>query len=267
MANPEPPMAWRYCGNQIKRWRERAGVTREALAEEASCSYEYVKSMETGRRKPTLHLLQVADGLCGAGGLLIAAREYLVPEKFPSYSQDYMRYEAEAPIISWYEPLLMPGLLQTEETARALFNEHLPPLDDETIDVRVRARLERQHLLDKQTKSFNFVLSEVILRYPVGTEAEHARQLTRLLELGERRNVAIQVLPFKGAHPGLLGPFVLLETPDHGRLAYEEGQTTGVLYSDPEKIRVVTQRHAMILRQALSMEESARFMRKLTEAL
>ncbi|MBT2396084.1 helix-turn-helix transcriptional regulator [Streptomyces sp. ISL-100] len=66
MANPEPPMAWRYCGNQIKRWRERAGVTREALAKEASCSYGYVKAIEAGRRKPTLHLPQVADGYCGA---------------------------------------------------------------------------------------------------------------------------------------------------------------------------------------------------------
>ncbi|WP_255306014.1 helix-turn-helix transcriptional regulator [Streptomyces sp. Wb2n-11] len=267
MTNPEPPMAWRYCGNQIKRWRERAGVTREALAEEASCSYEYVKSMEAGRRKPTLHLLQVADGLCGAGGLLIAAREFLVPEKFLSYSQDFIRYEAEAIVLSSFQPLLIPGLLQTEETVRALLGAHWPPLDDETIDVRVAARLERQLLLEKRTRSFNFVIAEAALNDAVGSAEAHRRQLHHLAEAGEQRNVTIQVLPGGGAHPGLNGPIVLLETPEHEHLAYEEGQTAGVLYSDPEKVCIVTQRHAMILRRALSPEESVRFIGKLAEEL
>ncbi|MET9519401.1 helix-turn-helix transcriptional regulator [Streptomyces sp. NPDC002994] len=260
-------MAWRYCGDQIKRWREQAGVTREALAKEASCSYEYVKSMEAGRRKPTSHLLQVADALCGAGGLLVGAREFLVPDKFPSFSQDFIRYEAEAIVLSWFEPLLIPGLLQTEETARALLNAHWPPLDDETIDIRVAARLDRQRLLERRTRFFSFVIAETALRHPIDSAASHRRQLQRLLDVGEQRNLSIQVLPIGGAHPGLNGPIVLLETADHEHLAYEEGQATGVLYSDPEKVGVMTQRHAMILRMALSPEESARFIAKLAEEL
>jgi ribosome-binding protein aMBF1 (putative translation factor) len=66
---------WRYCGGQVKLWREEAGVSRQALAEEAGCDYEYVKSMECGRRRPTLRLLQVADQMCGARGKLVAAHE------------------------------------------------------------------------------------------------------------------------------------------------------------------------------------------------
>ena len=70
-----------------------------------------------------------------------------------------------------------------------------------------------------------------------------------------------------GYHPGLLGPFVLLETPDHEHLGYEEGQTTGVLYGDAVKISILRQRHEMILRQALSPDESARFISELAEDL
>ncbi|MEV6315838.1 helix-turn-helix transcriptional regulator [Streptomyces sp. NPDC051776] len=80
----QPPMAWRYCGNQLKLWRTKAGVTREKLGEEAGYTYEAVKSREQGRRRPTPRLLQVADEMCGAQGLLNAAQEYLKPERFPA---------------------------------------------------------------------------------------------------------------------------------------------------------------------------------------
>ncbi|MET8011410.1 helix-turn-helix transcriptional regulator [Streptomyces sp. NPDC005271] len=263
----QPPMSWRYCGNQLKLWRTQAGVSREELAKEANYEYESIKSMEQGRRKPTLRVLEVADQMFGARGLLVAATEYLKPEKFPSYSLDYIRYEAEAIVLNWYEALVIPGLLQDAEYARELIGEHCPPLDDETIEARVAARLERQALLEKQTRALTFLIGEAALRFPIGGTDVHARQLRHLLEVGARRNVTVQAVPFGGAHPGLQGPFVLLETADHEHLAYEEGQTTGVLYADPAKVSVVTQRHAMILRQALSPEESARFIRNLAEEL
>jgi hypothetical protein len=91
------------------------------------------------------------------------------------------------------------------------------------------------------------------------------RQLRHLLAVSQQRNVTVQVLPIVGAHPGLNGPLVLLETPEHEHLGYEEGQTNGVLYSDPNRVSIATQRHAMILRQALSLSESARFIVKVAE--
>ncbi|MGW0549270.1 helix-turn-helix domain-containing protein [Streptomyces altiplanensis] len=269
MTNPEPPMAWRYCGNQIKRWRERAGVTREALAEEASCSYEYVKSMEAGRRKPTLHLLQVADGLCGAGGLLIAAREFLVPEKFPARSQEYFQYEDEARSLWSYEPLLIPGLLQTEATARALLMAHRPPLDDETMEARIQGRLGRQRLLTRKPPvECSFVLYEAVLRCPLGGTAAYKEQLSYLLEVGSLRHVSVQVLPFSaGANPGLNGPIVLLETGEHARLALLEGQSLSRLTADLNEVGTAMQRHGMIRMEALGTEESARFIQRMADEL
>ncbi|MGW7441898.1 Scr1 family TA system antitoxin-like transcriptional regulator [Kitasatospora sp. NPDC054795] len=119
-----PPMSWKYCGNQIKLWRTRAGVSREDLASEAGYGIESLRSMEAGRRKPSMHLLQVADDMCDAKGILAAGAQFLKPEKYPSSAEDYMKYEAEAVALNWYENHFFPGLLQTEETVRALLDSH-----------------------------------------------------------------------------------------------------------------------------------------------
>ncbi|MFJ6381590.1 helix-turn-helix transcriptional regulator [Kitasatospora sp. NPDC092039] len=98
-----PPMSWRYCGNQIKLWRTHAGVSREDLAAEAGYSIESLRSMEAGRRRPSVHLLQVADDMCGAKGILAAGEQYLKPEKYPHFAEDFMRYEVVAIVHSSYE--------------------------------------------------------------------------------------------------------------------------------------------------------------------
>ncbi|MFV8129988.1 helix-turn-helix domain-containing protein [Streptomyces syringium] len=263
----QPPTAWRYCGNQIKLWRTQAGISREELGREAGYEYESVKSMEQGRRRPAVRLLEVADEMCGARGLLLAARDYLQPEKVLSYIHDFMRYEAEAIAIYSYQPLLIPGLLQTEETMRALFNAHWPPVDDKTLEQRVAERLARQSLLGIQTKAFGFVIGEAALRNTLGDREAHRRQLHHLLAVDEQRNVAINVLPTEGAHPGLSGSLVLLETPEHERLVHEEGQSTGALYADPERVSTLTKVHAVIAGRALGHHESARFIKKVAEEL
>lgn len=265
----QPPMAWRYCGNQIKLWRTQAGIAREELGKEAGYEYESVKSMEQGRRKPQLRLLEVADQMCGARGLLLAAQDYLKPDKFPARMQEFLQAEAEAISVHSYQTLLIPGLLQTEDYARALIGNRCPPLDDETIEERVAGRLERQEGLRLRPAAlFSFVIYEAALRTMVGGAEVMKRQLHQLLEFSELRNVSIQVLPADGGvNPGLGGPLVLLETAEHERYAYVEGQETGALHTAPEKISLLSQRHGMIRMQALSLEESARFISKVAEEL
>ncbi|MGW1723254.1 Scr1 family TA system antitoxin-like transcriptional regulator [Streptomyces sp. NPDC002306] len=217
MASGESQQAqqnWRYCGGQVRLWREEAGVARQALAAEAGYDIEYVKSMECGRRRPTLRLLQVADQLCGARGKLVAAHEYLKPEPYPARSQEYMAIEAEAIAVHDYSLALIPGLLQTKEYAHALIGESCPPLDDETVEERVRARLARQEALARRTKTvYGFVIYEAALRTEVGGRAVMRRQLLHLLKVGARRNVSVQVLCFgKGGGLALNGSFILMET-------------------------------------------------------
>ncbi|MEV6792556.1 DUF5753 domain-containing protein [Streptomyces sp. NPDC051320] len=200
---------------------------------------------------------------------LVAAQEFLRPEKFPSYSQEYAEAEAKAVALHSYQPLFVPGQLQTEAYARALLNANCPPLDDETVEARVAARLQRQERLHrKQTVLFGFVVYEAALREPVGGRDEMRAQLQHLLELRHLRNVSIQVLPVgQGAHTGLNGPLVLIETDEHEHFAYEEGQSTGILHSASDKVGLLIQRHGMIRMQALGVEQSAQFIGKLAEEL
>ncbi|MFI2237063.1 helix-turn-helix domain-containing protein [Streptomyces chrestomyceticus] len=266
--NAQPPMAWRYCGNQIKLWRGQAEVSREELAAEVGYSAEYVKSMEQGRRKPTVHLLRVADQLCGSRGLLTAAEEYLNPDKCTSYSADYMLYELDAVALYFYQASLVPGLLQTETYARNLLKGCWPPLSEETIERRVSSRLERQALLNEVTRSFSFVISERVLHLAYGGGEVHKAQMAHLLKAGERRNVAIQVLLDRDmVNAGMNGPFILLETEQHEHLVYVEVPLSGLIYAEPEKVRVMRQRYDKLLQQALCPRESTQFIEKVVENL
>lgn len=245
--------AWRYCGNQIKLWRTDAGVSREELAKEAGYEYETVKSMEQGRRRPSLRLLQVADDMCGAHGKLLAARDYLKPQPYPPRADEFMALEAEAIVLNWYESLLIPGLLQTEDYARALMKETCPPTDDETLEERVSARLRRQEALQARPRVvFSFVIHELALRTRVGGRQTMAPQLRHLLKAGETRNVSIQVLPTgRCSGVALIGGMVLLETAEHDHYAYVEAQRTSALYADVEKVSELTHRQGMIRSHAL----------------
>jgi transcriptional regulator with XRE-family HTH domain len=265
----QPPMAWRYCGNQVKLWRTRAGVSREQLADEAGYGAETIKSMEQGRRRATVHVLTIADEMCGANGLLLAARDYLKPEKFPARTHEYMDAESAAISINSYQLGLIPGLLQTEEYARTLISESCPPLDDETIDERVAARMQRQEKLTRKPYArFGFVIYEAALRTLVGGPGVMKPQLRHLREVGGLRNVSIQVLRADGGTTlGLTGSVVLLETGEHEHYAYVEGPETSALYSDAETIHHLTQHHGMIQAQALNTEDSARLIAEVEEQL
>ncbi|MEU2107559.1 Scr1 family TA system antitoxin-like transcriptional regulator [Streptomyces sp. NPDC019507] len=102
----------------------------------------------------------------------------------------------------------------------------------------------------------------------VGGREPMKRQFQRLLEAAELRNVSVQALPM-GRCSGLApaGSLVLPETPDHERFAFAEGQTTSALHAQPAKISELSQRHDMIRRHALCVEDSAEFIRKVADAL
>ncbi|MFE6481991.1 helix-turn-helix domain-containing protein [Streptomyces sp. NPDC057757] len=263
----QSPTAWKYCGNQFKMWRQEAGVSRERVGDETNYSPDTITAFERGVRRPTARLLAVGDELFGARGKLKAAAQYLEPERFPPRAQEFMGLEAEAIALQGYETFRIPGLLQTPAYVRALFNAHYPPLDDETVERRVGARLERQQMLtSRPTTYFGFVLGEIALRCPVGGPVVMREQCERLLEIGALRNVDIQVMPTaRGAHAGINGPMVLLESPDHEHYAYEEGQVRSVLHADSEAVSTLTQRFGMIRMQALNAEESARLIREVAD--
>ncbi|WP_019434046.1 DUF5753 domain-containing protein [Streptomyces sp. AA0539] len=259
------PASYRYFGSQFQLWRQNAQVRRETIAEAANYSVDTVKSVEQGRRRVPYRLAEIADEMFGARGMLLAGLSHLKREPFPARARDFIGYEGEATALSAYAATLIPGQLQTEATIRALLHAHRPSLDDETIEERVAARLERQSLLTRRPLvECSFVLYEAALRCPVGGRAVHRDQLRRLVEVAGFRNVSLQVLPFEyGEHSGLNGPLVLLETRDHETFAFNEGQTQSHLTADPNEVSVVAQRYGMIRMQALNAEESVRFIERM----
>ncbi|MEU5041538.1 helix-turn-helix domain-containing protein [Streptomyces griseorubiginosus] len=242
----------------MKRWRIKANVTREELAAASNYSPDTIKSMEQGVRMPTPRVLDVADELCRAEGLLSAAKEYLQRERFPARAQDFMEREKEAISLWSYEAMYIPGLLQTQGYARALIESHVPTLDEETVEQRTAARMDRQSIVSgpKPPVGLSFVLYEAVLRVP----QVDAEQLRHLLEASSLRNVVLQVLPFERAIPAaFMGPMVLLETRDHERFAFSEGPFASDLSADPNVVNRVSERLSMIRTQALSTAESACF--------
>jgi hypothetical protein len=256
-------------GEQVDLYLKENGVSRDQLAEESRYSSETVRSMIYGRRCCTLHLLRVADRLCRANGKLIAQAKYLSPQPYAAYATGLTEAEKEAIAIHSYGLALIPGLLQTEEYARALMCEHCPPLDDETMEQRLAARMARCEILSrKPLVDCVFVIHEAALRARTGGSGVMKRQLLHLLEMGKLRHVTILVLPFTNAtEPALLGPMVLLETRDHEHLAYEEGQHSGYLFREANIVSKFERRYGMIRSQALSAEESAKFIEELAEKL
>ncbi|WKK25827.1 helix-turn-helix transcriptional regulator [Streptomyces olivoreticuli] len=263
----QPPMAWRYCGNQMKLWRTEAGVSREELAAEAGYGPETIKSMEQGRRRPTLRVLEIADDMCGAQGKLKAAYVYLQPDKAPARVQAFLDAEASAVVQHSYQPLLIPGLLQTEEYARALMSSQCPRVDRELIEQRVAIRLQRQRMLtEKPTALFTFVIYEAALRTPVGGPEAMRRQLHHLVEVGQLPGVSIHALLMsQGSHGWLNGPMLLLETAEHERYAYTESQGVSSLQAEVEVVSAYAQRYGMLQAQSLSAEDSAAYFRKLMQ--
>ncbi|MGW2384589.1 DUF5753 domain-containing protein [Streptomyces lincolnensis] len=155
--------------------------------------------------------------------------------------------------------------MQTKAYARALIDNRIPPLDEETVEERIAARMERQAILTQQrpTVGLSFVIYEAALRSPQVDD----EQLRRLLEASRMRNVVVQVLPFERAVPAALtGPMVLLETRDHERFAFAEGPLASEMYADPGAVSRVTERLSMIRTQALAPGESARFIERMVDS-
>jgi transcriptional regulator with XRE-family HTH domain len=250
----------KYFGSQMKLFRGRAGLTRAELGARVGYSEATVASVEQGRRIPQQEFIDQADEALGAGGILRAGAPFLVQARYPAWFQDFALLEADAVSLYSYENQVMPGILQTEQYARAVFATNCPPLEDDELERRVEARLDRQRLLTRKPVAvLGFVIEEVVVRRPLGGRAVLNGQLSRLLELAGRRNVSVQVMPsLREAHGGLSGPMVLLDTPERRNLAYVEGQSGSFLVSERDEVGTLAQRYGIIRAQALNPEESLR---------
>lgn len=256
-------------GKQIKYLRERAGLTQAELGERIGYCKDQVASVERGRRPPKPPFIDGAERVLEAGGLLAAVRDDVERARLPARFRDFALWEKDAESIYAYEPLLVPGLLQSEGYARALVSGHCPPLSDETVDDLVAARLARQVIFENRPDLvLGFVIEEAVLRRPVGGPRVMKDQLLGVLERAQLRNVSVQVMPTqRWRHNGFLGPITLLETEDGQAVAHTESQGVSSIVTERKSVRTYAQRHGIIRMQALNTEESTRLIEQLAGEL
>ncbi|NBM19086.1 helix-turn-helix transcriptional regulator [Streptomyces sp. GC420] len=235
-------------GSQLRRLRESRGITREAAGYSIRASESKISRMELGR--VSFKARDVEDLLTLYGvteeaersSLLSLAKEanlagwwHSYGDVLPSWFQTYVGLEGAASVIRIYEVQFVHGLLQTEGYAHAVVRRGMPGASRAEIDKRVALRLERQKVLvSERAPQFHAVLDEAALRRPYGDREVMRGQLEHLIEISERPNVTLQVMPFSfGGHAGESGAFTMLRFPesDLSDIVYLE-QLTGALYLD-----------------------------------
>lgn len=258
-------------GEQIKVLRIRAGLTQRELGRLVGYTESQISSIERGVRVPQPDFLEKADKLLNAGGLLLAVKKSIenaqtkARVRHPGWFRDFARAEAESSVLHEYSTQAVPGLLQTEEYARALFTQRRPLLDEATIEKRVADRLARQQIFERwPPPTFSFVLEEALLHRPIGGPDVQANQLRQLLRIGQLRPVELQVMPTDREEcPGVDGPFTLLTPKGQRQVAYTEVQGYSRLITDPQEVGVFAERYGIIRAQALTPRESLSLIEKM----
>ncbi len=235
-------------GAHLRRMREASGITREDAGWEIRSSESKISRMELGRVgfkerdvSDLLNLYGLDDGE-ERDRLLALAKDANNPgwwhrygDVLPSWFQSYLGLEAAAERIRCYETQFVPGLLQTATYARAVVTIGQSTLKPEEVERRVELRMDRQRILTRiRPVRLWAVLDEAVLRRPVGGPDVMRDQLETLIEFSERKNVTLQIIPFKtGGHAATGGAFSLLRFPeqDMADVVYIEHMTSA-LYLD-----------------------------------
>jgi transcriptional regulator with XRE-family HTH domain len=235
---------------ELRRARNTAKLTQRQVADALEWSPSKVIRIESGQVGISVTDLRALAGLYGVhdpavlGELETLARgsrrqpfaDYR--DMIPADTIKYFGYEASASLIRQVQPLVLPGLLQTEDYTRALLRAY--GTEAAAIDRVVDSRRERQALFDRAEPPQIFtVLDEAVLRRRVGGTAVMTRQLEHLVALAERPHVTIQVVPFDvGAYEAIQGPFIHLEFPDVSDpdVVFLDGQQGSATFIDDPEI-------------------------------
>ncbi|MFC8431530.1 Scr1 family TA system antitoxin-like transcriptional regulator [Streptomyces sp. NPDC057253] len=263
---PKNLTSLKMLGKQLGTARRAAGHTQTALADMVRVDEETIASIEQGRRTLKPDLAALLDEVLETKGMLAAGVANLPDiDQFPMWAELYVEHEREAIALSWYDALVVPGLLQTEPYARALLSGRVPAYDSDELETKVAARVGRREILERRVPpTLSFVVWEPALLMPTGGRETHRDQLRFLRECSELPCLSLQILPLdRSSHAGDAGPFTLLETPDHQHLAYTESQRGSQWVSDADEVSILARKYAMLRTQALTIEDSRRLLDRL----
>ncbi|MFC8826126.1 helix-turn-helix domain-containing protein [Streptomyces sp. NPDC057137] len=264
---------------ELRKLRDESALTCNQVGKELDWSGSKVNRMETGqgRVQPS-----DVDALCRFYNTSDELRELLKGlakesktkgwwhahgDAVPSWFSVYVGLEQAATNLRTYQGEFIPGLLQTPEYATAL-SRVTPDQDHDEIPRLVDVRMRRQQLLTEgKAPDFWAVIHQSALMHVIGTRQVMAGQLERMLDIGQQRNVTVQVLPYDaGAYPST-GPFTVLGFPEQEDpdVVYREGLTDSVYLELPADVRIYTKAFDHLRALALSPQRSAALIRSALE--
>jgi len=279
-SNPDqnPTLRARRLALELLRRREAAGLTREEAARQLEWSPSTIFRIETGRSRPqpgNVRALLELYGVTGPerDGLIRLSREARQPgwwhsfrDILPNPYEVYIGLEAGAASIRNFEPVVVPGLLQTEEYARQTFRNGPRELDRDEIERCVQVRMERQRILVREDRPRLWaILDEAVIRRAVGGPEVMREQLRHLIESTEQGKTTLQIVPFGAdAHAGTTGPFVILEFPEatDPDVVYVETLARDIYLEAPTDVDRYTLAFARLLAAALHPDDSVRLVQQ-----
>ncbi|WP_156756397.1 helix-turn-helix domain-containing protein [Actinokineospora pegani] len=224
-----PTVRLRRLAGELRGLREGANLSQQTVVDKTNLNPATLYRVETAKARPQRRTLMTLLDLYELEG---ERRAYLLDlftnSKKPGWLQPYhsdlpdeytayISFENEARSVRKYDSLFIPGLLQNEDYARAVIRGGLPAATDTEVEDRVRARMDRQPVLTRESGPLKFwaVIDEAALRRVVGSPAVMRAQLQHVIDAAKAPNVTVQVIPFDaGAHPGMSGQFSLMDFPD-----------------------------------------------------
>jgi transcriptional regulator with XRE-family HTH domain len=260
-----------FYAHELKRVRLAVGLSQEALGKRLGYSGELVGKVENRERRPTAQFADACDTqfpeLGGLFARLITEAEQ-AHSIYPSWFASWVDAEQRASVIRWWEPLLIPGLLQTADYAHALFDTWQAVVPSADTDADVVARLDRQRILDRPLPPSVWVLIDetVLYRCVGGPKVMHA-QLLHVADMSERPRVTVEVLPSDvGTHVGLLGAFAIAGFPDDTPgIVYLESPDAGETTKHPATVAKIDLTYDTLRTESLGGRASRELIRKVAE--
>ncbi|GAA4196665.1 helix-turn-helix transcriptional regulator [Streptosporangium oxazolinicum] len=270
MPMKSPTVRHRRLGRELRRLRETANLSVDAAAIHLGWSQSKVNRIENARIMISSTDIANACDLYGAdsptkASLIQLAKDASQRGWWTAYSDvftgSFVGLEAEASDIYIWQPLLIPGLLQTDKYAHELFRVGRPDFSDSDIDRHVSARMARKIVLGTPP-IIRVVIDETVLR-PVERPKIMAEQIEALLGFAARDTITIQVLPHRaGLHRGLEGAFSVMSfsEPTDPDVGYVESPAGDIYVEAPDQVRLLKLMFERLAGSALSPEESAAFL-------
>lgn len=283
--SPGPAVQRRRLRAELRRVRLEAGLTQDQVAEAMDWSLSKLIRIENGSvsistndLKALLQYYKITDSErvtdLVAMGRVARERSWWSEYRDLASRQllQLIEYEAAAMISRNFQLSVAPGLLQTEDYARAVLAKNNPNRNPDEVDALVGLRMRRQELIDRADPPLLFfVLDEAVIRRQVGGPAVLRGQLRRFLEVSAKPNVTLEVVPFSaGIHPGTNGPFVIHEFPDDADddTVYLENQQGEFLNrDDPDEILAYRERFEQLRKLSLGPGGTERFLSQVIEEL